>query len=130
MNPGDDVPTKTFPPIRLEQLKAYGKAAADPNPIHWDETIAKKAGLPGCIAHGMLVAALVAERAGEFAKQNGGWKLSSIRTRFSGMTLLGDEVSVQGKVASATDQEFAIDLTATNQKGDTLVKAVAHFTKS
>ncbi len=35
-------------------LVNYGGVAGDANPIHWDESIAKLAGLPDVIAHGML----------------------------------------------------------------------------
>jgi acyl dehydratase len=39
-------------------LVNYAGVAGDANPIHWDETIAKLAGLPDVIAHGMLVLGL------------------------------------------------------------------------
>jgi len=41
-------------PITKEQLKEYGPAAGDPNPIHIDDEFAKMAGYPGVFAHGML----------------------------------------------------------------------------
>ncbi|MDL9937225.1 fused (3R)-hydroxyacyl-ACP dehydratase subunits HadA/HadB [Gordonia sp. ABSL1-1] len=50
---GDELPTKQ---VRLSRgdLVNYGGIAGDANPIHWDEEIAKLAGLPDVIAHGML----------------------------------------------------------------------------
>jgi acyl dehydratase len=36
----------------------YSGVAGDANPIHWDEDIAKLAGLPDVIAHGMLTMGL------------------------------------------------------------------------
>ena len=36
----------------------YSGVAGDGNPIHWDEGIAKLAGLPDVIAHGMLTMGL------------------------------------------------------------------------
>jgi acyl dehydratase len=36
----------------------YAGVAGDANPIHWDEDIAKLAGLPDVIAHGMLTMGL------------------------------------------------------------------------
>jgi acyl dehydratase len=36
----------------------YSGVAGDANPIHWDEDIAKAAGLPDVIAHGMLTMGL------------------------------------------------------------------------
>jgi acyl dehydratase len=39
-------------------LVNYAGVAGDANPIHWDEDIAKLAGLPDVIAHGMLTMGL------------------------------------------------------------------------
>jgi len=39
-------------------LVNYAGVAGDANPIHWDEGIAKLAGLPDVIAHGMLTMGL------------------------------------------------------------------------
>ena len=39
-------------------LVNYSGVAGDANPIHWDEDIAKAAGLPDVIAHGMLTMGL------------------------------------------------------------------------
>jgi hypothetical protein len=36
----------------------YAGVAGDANPIHWDESLAKLAGLPDVIAHGMLTMGL------------------------------------------------------------------------
>ena len=53
--------------LSLEQIVRFAGAVQDFNPIHYDDVFAKKAGLPGVIAHGpltFLVAldALFAER--------------------------------------------------------------------
>lgn len=50
---GDELPVRH---ARLSRgdLVNYSGVAGDANPIHWDEDIAKLAGLPDVIAHGML----------------------------------------------------------------------------
>jgi len=50
---GDELPAHH---TRLSRgdLVNYAGVAGDANPIHWDESIAKLAGLPDVIAHGML----------------------------------------------------------------------------
>jgi acyl dehydratase len=50
---GDELPVHH---ARLSRgdLVNYSGVAGDANPIHWDEDIAKLAGLPDVIAHGML----------------------------------------------------------------------------
>jgi acyl dehydratase len=54
---GDELPTHH---TRLSRgdLVNYAGVAGDANPIHWDEGIAKLAGLPDVIAHGMLTMGL------------------------------------------------------------------------
>jgi acyl dehydratase len=109
--------------ISREQLKAYAEASGDFNPIHLDEEVALKAGLPGIIAHGMLIAALIAERAEKFVAQevelaNGGFQLSQFQTRFKAMTLLGDTPSIGGTVKKVSDEGFALELLAKNQRGE------------
>ena len=54
---GDEIPAHH---TRLSRgdLVNYAGVAGDANPIHWDEDIAKLAGLPDVIAHGMLTMGL------------------------------------------------------------------------
>lgn len=54
---GDELPVRH---ARLSRgdLVNYSGVAGDANPIHWDEGIAKLAGLPDVIAHGMLTMGL------------------------------------------------------------------------
>ena len=54
---GDELPVHH---ARLSRgdLVNYSGVAGDANPIHWDEDIAKLAGLPDVIAHGMLTMGL------------------------------------------------------------------------
>lgn len=57
MKVGDELPVHH---TRLSRgdLVNYAGVAGDANPIHWDESIAKLAGLPDVIAHGMLTMGL------------------------------------------------------------------------
>lgn len=54
---GDELPAQR---ARLSRgdLVNYAGVAGDANPIHWDENLAKLAGLPDVIAHGMLTMGL------------------------------------------------------------------------
>lgn len=59
----DDVAVGDELPVRHTRLSRgdlvnYSGVAGDANPIHWDEDIAKLAGLPDVIAHGMLTMGL------------------------------------------------------------------------
>ena len=54
---GDELPVH-HARISRGDLVNYAGVAGDANPIHWDEDIAKLAGLPDVIAHGMLTMGL------------------------------------------------------------------------
>ena len=54
---GDELPVRHTRLTRGD-LVNYSGVAGDANPIHWDEDIAKLAGLPDVIAHGMLTMGL------------------------------------------------------------------------
>ncbi|MGI9609086.1 MAG: MaoC/PaaZ C-terminal domain-containing protein [Acidimicrobiia bacterium] len=61
-------------------LVRYAGATRDWNPIHWDHDAAVEAGLPGIIAHGLLMAAWVSQAAGRTV--SGPHPLESMRLRF------------------------------------------------
>ncbi len=112
--------------IGQDQLKAYAQASGDPNPIHLDEKVAKEIGLPGVIAHGMLIAAFLAKRAVEIeALQEKRRILKRSSTRFRAMTLLGDSISVGGDAEELSDGSLRIDLHAKSQSGE--IKATALY---
>ena len=48
-------------------LLRYAAATGDWNPIHWDHEAAVSAGLPGIVAHGLLMAAWVVQAAARHA---------------------------------------------------------------
>ncbi|ULE34688.1 fused (3R)-hydroxyacyl-ACP dehydratase subunits HadA/HadB [Mycobacterium sp. IDR2000157661] len=57
VNVGDELPVH-HAGLSRGDLVNYAGVAGDANPIHWDEDIAKLAGLPDVIAHGMLTMGL------------------------------------------------------------------------
>ena len=122
--PGTVIEPTQVGPITLEMLKRYAKASGDYNPIHTDEEAAKKAGLPGIIAHGMLIAGFLADRAYRYSKPwNAEWRLSSLQARFKAMTLLGDVVTISGTVRAGDEESFFLDLNATNPAGEVTTQA-------
>lgn len=128
MKPGTMIAPKTRAPISREQLKAYAEASGDPNPIHLDDEVAKKSGLPGIIAHGMLIAAFLSDRAREIAAEAGPtWRIASTKTRFRAMTLLGDVISVGGEVKDATQDSATLELAARKESGEVVVTATVQL---
>jgi acyl dehydratase len=130
---GSEVEFKTLNPITREQLREYAQASGDFNPIHLDDDVAKKVGLPGVIAHGMLVAAQMAERAKEFVKSEAtfdGFQLVKFQSRFKAMTHLGDTPVVGGMVKELSEQELLLELQSRNQRGELTTQGTARFRKT
>lgn len=104
-----------------EQIAAYAEASGDHNPIHLDDELARSAGLPGLIAHGMLQMGLAARVAAEAA--GGPGRLRSLRCRFAGMVRPGDTVTFGGEL-----RDGRVELTAIDQRGQAvLTKAAAEL---
>ncbi|MBA0127329.1 MaoC family dehydratase N-terminal domain-containing protein [Haloechinothrix sp. YIM 98757] len=75
-----------------DQTFRYGPAAGDPMPIHLDEDVAKDAGLPGIIAHGLCTMAftswaVLSELAGSDVR-----RLRRLAVRFSKPVLPGQDI--------------------------------------
>ena len=78
-----------------DQTFRYGPAAGDPMPIHLDADVARDAGLPGIIAHGLCTMAftswaLLTEVAGSDVN-----RLRRFAVRFSKMVLPGDDLETR-----------------------------------
>src|SRR5947209_14734215 len=104
--------TRTFE-FTLEQIDAYAEASGDRNPIHLDDEFARKVGLPGVIAHGMLQMGLMANLAVEAA---GGdpRRVRRLGCRFAAMVVPGDRVTFSGE----PDAQGRMEITATKQDAE------------
>ncbi len=128
---GQEIPAVQLPPITREQLREYADASGDFNPIHLDEEVARKNGLPGIIAHGMLIAGFIAERGRQAVSGEGGdWIFSRLHNRFRAMTFLGDTLSIGGTVKSVSEDSITLDLQARNQRGEVVTTGAATFTRA
>ena len=58
----------------------YGAATGDLNPIHWDHEAARAAGLPGVVAHGLLLHAWMSQLAAAYSELDA--PLAFVKTRF------------------------------------------------
>lgn len=76
---GDGIPDLPKSASRADLIR-YAAAAGDWNPIHWDHDSAVAAGLPGVICHGLLMAAWIAQAAGQGSP--GTLPLREARVRF------------------------------------------------
>jgi acyl dehydratase len=95
-NVGDELDSRTLPPVTRLQLIKYAGASGDYNPIHTVDEAAKEAGLDGVIAHGMLTAATMGLPFSPYLERG---YVSGLEVRFSGMVYVGDEITVGGRVS-------------------------------
>ncbi len=95
---GERLEELELPPITRSQLARYAAASGDLNPIHTSDQAAEEAGLPGVIAHGMLVAAFVGRL---FSPYLGHGYVTDLDARFSGMVFVGDVLVVGGRATGA-----------------------------
>lgn len=83
-------------------LVNYAGVAGDANPIHWDEDIAKLAGLPDVIAHGMLTMGLGAGFASTWTGDPGA--VTRFAVRLSAPAIVsakeGADIEFSGKIKS------------------------------
>jgi acyl dehydratase len=126
--PGTQLPVMNLPPIDLDTLQRYADASGDQALIHLDTDVARSAGFPGVIAHGLLVMAYL-------GRALGGWypngELREFRCRFMAVTLLGDRLTCGGQVVTASerawDQIVELDLLVVDQRGETKLKGAARI---
>jgi acyl dehydratase len=91
--------------VQAEDVKAYAEAGGDANPLHQDEAVARAAGFPGIVAHGMFtmghLAACIAEWAG------GPDRVRRLTSQFRAPVFMGEEIVAGGRVKSV-DAERAV----------------------
>jgi acyl dehydratase len=101
VNVGDELPVHH---TRLSRgdLVNYAGVAGDANPIHWDEEIAKLAGLPDVIAHGMLTMGLGAGFASTWTGDPGAVTRYAVRLSAPAIVSAkeGCDIEFSGKVKS------------------------------
>ena len=101
---GSELPTRSCV-VTAEDVKAYAEAGGDANPLHQDEAVARAAGFPGIVAHGMFtmghLAACIAEWAG------GPDRVRRLTSQFRAPVFMGEEIVAGGRVKSV-DAERAV----------------------
>jgi acyl dehydratase len=81
--------------IDKDQTFRYRDASGDPNPIHVDENIAKMAGLPGIIVHGLCTMAFTSKVAIDRLCGGDPNRLKRLRVRFSRPVLPGQTITTK-----------------------------------
>lgn len=116
----------TLEPVSRLDLIKYAGASGDYNPIHTIDEEAKKAGLPGIIAHGMWTMGNLAKLFTPYLEEG---FISEYKVRFRDMVMLSDVITLR---ARATLKEKSVDRLrfdcfAVNQDGKTVVAGEVIF---
>ncbi len=99
---GDELDERTLPPLDRMRLIKYAGASGDFNPIHLIDEAAAEAGLPGIIAHGMLMVASMGLLFSGYLEHG---YVKTFRSRFSGMVFLGDVLRVGGRAGGVEETD-------------------------
>lgn len=100
---GQRLTSLTKASVTKVQLVKYAGASGDFNPLHTDDDFAKKIGMQGVIAHGMLVMGFLGEYvmnlAGDIAVP------TNFKMRFGAMTVPGDQITCTAFVENVYEEE-------------------------
>ncbi len=98
----------------------YAAASGDFNPIHIDASVGRAAGYAGVILQGMCTYAWLADACVAYLGDPA--RLARIRARFTKPVQVGDVITFEGRCAGVDGRTLRLELTATNQKGDEVLK--------
>jgi len=93
--------------VTREDVKAYADAGGDQNPLHQDETVARAAGFPGIVAHGMFTMGHLAACVSRWA--GGPARIRRLTAQFRAPVYMGEEIVAGGRV-KAVDVERGVAL--------------------
>ena len=124
LKPGDQLPTIECPPVTRLDLIKYAGASGDYNPIHTIDDEARKAGLPGIIAHGMWSMGQLSRIVSPYLHE-GFVKYYSVR--FHAMVFLGDQLSLKAQLQEIQNDEYLFNVEAVKQTGEVAVKGTLIF---
>ncbi|HLH78460.1 MAG TPA: MaoC/PaaZ C-terminal domain-containing protein [Candidatus Binataceae bacterium] len=106
-------------PVALDLPRRYAEASGDFNPIHLEEAVARMAGLPGVILHGLCTMALCSRAVVDRLCEGDPARLRRLRVRFSRPVIPGQTITIRiwrGKGAQ-------YDFEAYNPAGQAVIRA-------
>ncbi|MBD8028297.1 MaoC family dehydratase N-terminal domain-containing protein [Ureibacillus sp. Re31] len=114
----------TLEPVSRMDLIKYSGASGDFNPIHTIDEEAKKAGLPGIIAHGMWTMGNLSKL---FTPHYEEGFIQDYSIRFAGMVFLNDQLTLNAQLIEQTDEALHFKVNVTNQHDKEVVKGKVKF---
>ncbi len=110
--------------VTQHNINLYAEASRDFNPVHINEDFARKTGLDGTIAHGMLILAYVSEMmTAAFGKK---WLTGGkLDVRFKAPARPGETITVSGKITKVEKNNgqttIICSVVCSNGKGEQII---------
>jgi acyl dehydratase len=123
---GESLKEIQLDPVSRIDLIKYAGASGDFNPIHTIDEEAKKAGLPGIIAHGMWTMGNLAKLFTPFFEVG---FVQDYSIRFKGMVFLNDVITLKATLKEINEPNLRFQVQAVNQNGNEVLKGEVLFTQ-
>ncbi|EKN65701.1 hypothetical protein BABA_18951 [Neobacillus bataviensis LMG 21833] len=121
---GEAVKEIQLEPVSRMDLIKYSGASGDFNPIHTIDEEAKKAGLPGIIAHGMWTMGNLAKLFTSYYEDG---FVQDYSIRFKGMVFLNDVVTLKATLKEKQEKTLRFAVQAVNQQGNNVLQGEVVF---
>lgn len=109
---GDSLKPVVLEPVSRIDLIKYAGASGDFNPIHTIDEEAKKAGLPGIIAHGMWTMGNLAKLFSDYLEVG---FIENYSIRFKNMVFLNDVITLNSTFEKVDENILHFKVNAKNQ---------------
>ncbi len=109
--------------IDRDQTYRYAEASGDHNPIHVNEAVAKMAGLPGIIVHGLCTMAFTSKAAIDQLCGGDPARLKRLRVRFSRPVLPGQTITTRFFSDGERDGRRVFAYETYNPEGQAVIRA-------
>jgi acyl dehydratase len=121
---GESLKEIQLDPVSRIDLIKYAGASGDFNPIHTIDEEAKKAGLPGIIAHGMWTMGNLAKLFTPYFEDG---FIQDYSIRFKGMVFLNDVITLKATLKEEVENKLRFQVQAVNQNGNEVLKGEVLF---
>jgi acyl dehydratase len=121
---GESVQEIQLEPVSRIDLIKYAGASGDFNPIHTIDEEAKRAGLPGIIAHGMWTMGNLAKLFTPYYEEG---FVKDYSIRFKGMVFLNDVITLKATLKEVNEPSLRFKVQALNQNGNEVLKGEVIF---
>jgi acyl dehydratase len=116
--------------VTMDQGVRYAKASGDHNPIHIDEEVAKRAGFPRTIVHGLCTMAFSSKAIVDELLDGNPTRIKSMSARFSKPVLMGQTLTTELYDGGSKGGHSIIHYITKNPEGiPVITRGIAEFSE-